>query len=71
MNPLPPYLQAGPVAIHIRSREITPQLAPPSSDYPFIGPTLDVQGSVLLSPDNGAAIEELNGVVVSEFLLAR
>ena len=67
MNGSPSYLRVGPVAIHIRSRETDRQLASPSSDYSFAGPTLDVEGSIFLSPDNGASIEELNGIVVRKF----
>ena len=69
MNTSPPYLRVGPVAIHIRSRETDRQPASPPSDYPFAEPTLVVQGSVFLSPDNGAFVEELNGVPVSKFLI--
>lgn len=69
MNVPPSYLRVGPVAIHIRSQGTNRQPASPSSDHSFAGPTLDVQGSVFLSPDNGMIIEELNGVVVSKFLM--
>ena len=71
MNTSPPYLQAGPVAIHIRSRETDPQSTLPPIDHSSTEPTLDVQGSVLLFPDNGTPIEQLNGVVVSKLLMYR
>ena len=66
MNNLPPYLRVGPVAIHLHSRETNYPTTSPSDD--FSEPTLDVQGSVLLSPDDGTLIQELNGVV-SSFLV--
>ena len=69
MSASPPYLQAGPVAIHIHSRETNPQPASPPGGYSLAEPTLDVQGLVLLSPDNGASIEELNGIVVSKIMV--
>ena len=69
MSASPPYLQAGPVAIHIHSRETNPQPASPPGGHSLAEPTLDVQGLVLLSPDNGASIEELNGIVVSKIMV--
>ena len=71
MSNSPPYLRVGPVAIHVRSRETTYEFTSSSSDYAFAEPTLDVQGSVFLSPDDGTLIEELNGVVSESLIHSR
>lgn len=63
MNASPPYLRVGPVAIHLHSREVTHKPTPPSDDFSLAGRTLDVQGAVFMSPDDGTSIQELNGVV--------
>lgn len=68
MNASPPYLRVGPVVIHLYSRESSFKPTLPSSGFSSVEPTLDVQGSVFLSPDDGMLIQELNGVV-SSFLL--
>lgn len=66
-----PYLRVGPVAIHIRSQETSDEFTLSSGGDSTAEPTLGVQGSVFLSPNDGTSIEELNGVVSESLIYTR